>query len=100
MIDRYYNIFDDDRIPKSWVLTVRKCECGQTLYYDRKKETWHCMKASCPLYKSHEKKKRIPQKKLDRILELGEALTIKEIAGRLKLSEKDVFRILRENGVL
>ena len=45
------------------------------------------------MHKSHEKKKQIP-KKLDRILELGEVLTIKEIAGRLKLSEKDVFRVL------
>ncbi|NBK25329.1 MAG: hypothetical protein EOM68_25320 [Spirochaetia bacterium] len=100
MMDRYYNIFDDDRIPESWVLTVRKCECGQTLYYDRKKKTWHCMKASCPLYKSHVKKKQIPQEKLDRILELGEVLTIKEIAGRLKLSEKDVFRVLREHDIM
>jgi phage antirepressor YoqD-like protein len=58
------------------------------------------MKASCPLHKSHEKKKRIPQKKLDRILELGEVLTIKEIAGRLKLSEKDVFRVLREHDIM
>ena len=37
MMDRYYHIVDDDRTPQSWVLTVRKCECGQTLYYDRKK---------------------------------------------------------------
>lgn len=39
-------------------------------------------------------------KKLDRILELGEVLTIKEIAGRLKLSEKDVFRVLREHDIM
>jgi phage antirepressor YoqD-like protein len=58
------------------------------------------MKASCPLHKSHEKKKQIPQEKLDRILELGEVLTIKEIAGRLKLSEKDVFRVLREHDIM
>jgi hypothetical protein len=28
------------------------------------------------------------------------ALTIKEISGRLKLSEKDVFRVLREHDIV
>ena len=29
-----------------------------------------------------------------------EVLTIKDIAGRLKLSEKDVFRVLREHDIM
>ena len=46
MMDRYYHIVDDDRIPESWVLTI------------------------------------------------------KEISGRLKPSEKDVFRVLREHDIM
>ena len=48
----------NESIPRDWVLTVRKCECGQTLYWDKKGKEWHCMRESCPLYKSHKKRKR------------------------------------------
>lgn len=94
-----YNIWDD-AIPRDWVLTVRKCECGQTLYWDKKKKTWHCLKPSCPLHKTHVKQYHLPQQKIDRILELGEVLTIKEISYRLKVPQKEVMKILRENDVL
>lgn len=97
--DDTYNLRDEP-IPPTWVLTVRKCTCGQTLYWDKEEGEWHCMKSTCPEYKSHVKKKVIPQFKIDKVIEFGEILTIKDIAGRLKLSEKDVFRILRENGIL
>ena len=99
-IDNIYMVMEDQVIPRHWVLTVKRCECGQMLYWDTKKHEWHCLKPSCKLYKSHLEKRVIPQVKVDRVLELGEVLTIKEIAGRVKLSEKDVCRILRENNIL
>lgn len=90
----------DEPIPKSWVLTVRKCECGQTLYWDKEEKDWHCMKASCLLHKSHVKQRQIPREKVERVLELGEVLTIGEIASRLKLPQREVMKILRENDIV
>ncbi len=98
-MDDIYNLVDTP-IPTAWVLTVRKCSCGQTLYWDKEKSEWHCMKESCPEYKSHVKKRVIPQFKIDKVIAFGNVLTVKEIAGRLKLNERDVFKILRENGIL
>ena len=99
-METMYILADNYPIPPTWVLTVRKCECGQMLYWDREKGMWHCMKESCPNYKSHVVKKVIPPDKVDRVIELGEVLTIKEICGRTKLPERDVCKILRDNGIL
>lgn len=99
-MDNTYNLVDRFPIPSTWVLTVRKCECGQMLYWDTEKGEWHCMKESCKLYKTHLKERIIPPEKIERVLELGEILTIKEICGRLKMTERDVFKILRDNDIL
>lgn len=98
-LDTMYMIADEP-IPSSWVLTVRKCTCGQTLFFDREKKTWHCMKTSCPNYKSHIQKVDLPKHKVDKILAFGDTLTIKQISDRVKVPEKDVFNVLREHGVL
>jgi hypothetical protein len=98
-IDDIYQIYDES-IPRSWVLTVRKCECGQTLYWDKRNKTWHCMKETCPLHKSHVKKYHLSREKENRIIELGEVLTVKEISYRLKVPQREVMRVLRENDIL
>ena len=52
-LDTIFNLIDEDdfTIPRSWVLTVRVCECGTTMFYDRANGVWHCLNDKCPLYK-------------------------------------------------
>lgn len=86
----------NESIPRDWVLTVRKCECGQTLYWDKKGKEWHCMRESCPLYKSHKKRKEISIDKIEEVLALADVLTIGEIAFKVHMSPRQVIQIIRE----
>ena len=52
-MDTTFHLIDeaDFTIPRSWVLTVRVCECGTTMFYDRITGVWHCLNDKCSLYK-------------------------------------------------
>lgn len=97
-LDDTYHIVSNDEwvIPKSWVLTVRKCSCGQTLWWNKCAKTWHCLKDSCTEYKSHVKKSTVSEDTIRKIIDLSKVLTIHEIADRVRLSQKVVYRILTE----
>lgn len=94
-MDDIYNIWDEG-LPKHWVLTVRKCSCGQTLWWDNRTKTFHCTRASCPYYKSHLKERNISEEIRNKIIEFGEFLTIPDISKRLKVPISDIITVLEE----
>ena len=104
-------IFEEEcPIPKHWVLTVRKCECGQTLFWDG--TDWHCMKETCPLHNSHEGEFNVSEKSIVKICDMMKTETPLSIASKLGINlstvvkvikyyvEKDVFRVLREHDIM
>ena len=92
--DDVFNIADES-IPRSWVLTVRKCSCGQTLFWDKKGQEWHCMKESCPNYKSHLTDFGVTEKTINFIRKHMKTLTAFQIASKLGISVVTVTKVIK-----
>jgi hypothetical protein len=97
--DIYHTVGDEEfRIPYTWCLTVRRCECGYALWWDNADSTWHCLNPNCALNKGHVRKKRFSKAKVERILKLKEKFSIREISDRTKLTQRDIYEIITSGG--
>lgn len=90
------SVLDRDSVPTHWVLSVRKCSCGQTMYYNNREETFHCMKPTCPLNKTHIKDISETRENIRKIRELRKYNSVLEISQNFKIPIEQVRRILKE----
>ncbi len=95
--DTYHVVGDESWVtPSYWVLTVRKCDCGYTLWWNKKKKTWHCLNEGCALHKTHVVEKVFSDRVKVRVRNLRKKMSIREISERTKLTQKDIYIMLCE----
>lgn len=83
-------------IPVHWVLTVRKCDCGQTMYWDGRSESFHCMRPTCPLHKTHIKEIKETKDNIKRIRILCTHYSPEDVALRYRLPLEQIKRIIEK----